>query len=420
MKSIPFLVLAFGLFCGCSHTPSPDKITTINIIDRNGMAETISAKERINSFQKTDFLATQPYQKVHRVYGRDKNGDITSKITSYHPNGEIKQYLEAINNRALGDYKEWHPNGELKIESRILGGIADINSQAEESWLFEGKNRAWDEDGNLLAEILYSKGELEGESQYYHPNGKVWKLTSYVKNNKTGTEKTYLQDGTLFQTTEHKNGIKEGASVRYWTPNHIAYQEVYQDGSLLEAEYFDKRGNPISNIHEGEGVRAILGKESLQELQEYHRGTQEGEVKILDQSGSVVRTFSTKNGQKHGEEVDYFPPHLSDLLPKLLITWQEGTMEGPVKTWYEDGSFESQKEISQNKKNGLSTAWYRDGALMLVEEYDNDELIKGEYYKKGEKTPISTVAKGSGVATLFNSDGNFSQKVPYQAGKPLS
>ena len=420
MKRVPLLILAFGLLSGCSHMTSPDKITTINIIDRNGLAETISAKERINTFQKTDFLSSQPYQKVHRVYGRDKNGDITSKITSYHPNGEIKQYLEAVNNRALGTYKEWHPNGEPKIESRVIGGIADINSQAEESWLFEGQNRAWDEDGNLLAEILYSKGELEGVSKYYHPNGKVWKLTSYVKNNKTGTEKTHLQDVSLFQTTEHKNGIKEGASVRYWGPNHIAYQEVYQNGLLLEAEYFDKHGNPISNIHEGEGFRAILGKESLQELQEYHRGAQEGGVKILNTAGTIVRTYSTKNGAKHGEETDYFPSHDNDLLPKLLITWQEGIMEGPVKTWYEDGNFESQKEISQNKRNGLSTAWYRDGSLMLVEEYDNDELIKGEYYKKGEKIPVSTVAKGSGVATLFNSDGNFSKKVPYQGGKPLS
>ncbi|NGX53347.1 MAG: hypothetical protein K1000chlam4_00056 [Chlamydiae bacterium] len=420
MKKIPILLLIFGLLCSCSHTISPEKITAINIIDRNGLAETISAKERLNNFKKTDFLASQPYQKVHRIYARDKNGNVTSRITSYHPNGEIKQFLEAVNNRALGTYKEWHPNGQLKIESSIVGGIADINSQAEESWLFEGENRAWDEDGNLLAEILYSKGELDGVSQYYHPNGKVWKLTSYVKGGKTGTEKIYLQDSTLFQTTEYKNGLREGASVRYWGPSHIAYQEVYQDGLLLEAEYFEKSGSHRSNIHEGEGLRAILGKESLQELQEYHRGTQEGVVKLLNTAGGVIRTYSTKNGAKHGEEIDYFPSRDNELLPKLQLTWQEGTMEGPVKTWYEDGNFESQKEISQNKRNGLSTAWYRDGSLMLVEEYDNDELIKGEYYKNGEKDPVSTVAKGSGVATLFNCDGNFSKKVSYQAGKPLS
>ena len=420
MKIKWFPLLSLVLLMGCTYLSSPEKIARINIIDRNGMAETISNKDRLSTLQKTDFLSSQPYQKVHRVYGRDKNGEVFSKITSYHPNGGVKQYLEAVNNRALGLYKEWHPNGTLKIESRIIGGIADLNTAAEESWLFEGKNHAWDEDGNLIAEIYYSKGELEGLSNYYHPNGKVWKHIPFTKNVIDGTEKIYLQDGSLFQSTEYKKGSKEGASVRYWAANHIAYQEIYQENLLLEAEYFDKNGSLLSNIHEGEGYRAILGKDRLQELQEYRKGCQEGEVKILGLSGELVRIFSTKNGDKRGEEIDYYPSPDQTLRPKLLISWYEGSMEGPVKTWYETGDPESQKEISHNMKNGLSTAWYGDGSLMLVEEYDNDILIKGEYYKKSEKAPISKVEKGSGIATLFNGDGLFSKKVPYQDGKPLA
>ena len=89
-----------------------------------------------------------------------------------------------------------------------------------------------------------------------------------------------------------------------------------------------------------------------------------------------------------------------------------------VKTWYPDGSMESQREMSGNYKNGLLTAWYIDGNLMLIEEYDRDKLIRGEYFKKGEKIPASQVAGGKGVATLFDSEGNYLRRVNIFNGRP--
>lgn len=181
-RSFVMCSLCLLLLPGCfSNDVGPDKIASINIIDRNGMSETISKKERLDAYQKTDFNSPQPYQKVLRVYGRDEEGSIRSCITSYHPNGEIKQSLEAVNNRAFGSYNEWYPNGQIKIISHVIGGTADLNTQAEESWLFEGINQAWNEDGNLIAEISYVKGELSGESKYYHPNGGVWKISPFIK-----------------------------------------------------------------------------------------------------------------------------------------------------------------------------------------------------------------------------------------------
>lgn len=407
------------LFTGCrslSLDVSPDKITSINIIDRNGMSETISSQDRLGSFNKTNFLAPQPYQKVLRNFGKDKNGTARSCITSYHPNGQIKQYLEAVNNRAYGTYREWHPNGQLKVNSTVIGGQADINTQAEESWLFDGKSYAWNEEGTLLAEISYSKGELDGLAEYYHSNGTLWKISPYVKDCLHGTQQIYLEDGALFHVIEYREGAKEGKSLRYWKEGQMAYEELYHQGSLTSANYYNQDGNSTSTIANGSGFRTIFGKESLQSLQEYRNGTQEGVVKIFNRRGDLIRTYSVKNEEKYGEEIDYYP---LTQIPKLLMSWQNGILEGPVKTWFENGTLESQKEMSQNKKNGLSTAWYRNGTLMLVEEYENDILLKGEYYRMGEKAPLSTIEKGKGIANLFNSEGNFSKKIYYHDGKPL-
>lgn len=409
--------IAFLLFgCGFSPDVDPGKVTSINIIDRNGLSETIHSKDRLTAYENTDFLSPQPYQKVMRVFGREKSGDVKSCITSYHPNGQVKQLLESINNRAFGRYQEWYPNGQIKIEATVIGGIADLNTLAEQSWLFDGVNRAWDEDGNLAAEISYEKGELAGESIYYHPNGEVWKQSFFKKNALSGLQSIYHEDGSLLQTTEYVAGLREGLSIRYWSPSDIAYQEQYEKGFLMEAKYFSQDGTLIAEINHGSGFKAIFGRKDLLELQEFQEGRQEGAVKIFDEKGSLIRTWIVRNGEKHGEEIDYFP---SSTLSKLQITWNAGILQGTMKTWYENGNLESQREISENKKNGLLTAWYRNGALMLVEEYDDDKLIKGEYFRLGEKIPTSKIDKGAGIATLFNADGNFSRKVYYQDGKPI-
>jgi antitoxin component YwqK of YwqJK toxin-antitoxin module len=402
--------------CGLSRYQSPpDKITSINIIDRNGLSETINAKERLQAFEKTDFLAAQPYQKVMRVYGKQSNGDVPSCITSYHPNGQLKQLLEAINNRAHGSYREWHPNGKLKVEATVIGGMADINTQAEQSWLFDGITRAWDEDGHLAAEICYEKGDLEGESIYYHPNGHVWKRCPFNKNRYHGILQIFLEEGSLFQTLSYQEGEKNGLCMRYWAKGAVAFQENYEKGRLTEGRYYDQHNHLVATIQCGHGWRAIFGKQELQELQEYQEGIQAGCVKVFDEKQNLISMYTIKEGEKWGEETNYFR---GSKQPQLLLTWYRGSLQGPAKTWYSNGQLESQREMSGNQKHGLLSAWYNNGSLMLVEEYDNDKLVKGEYYKAGEKIPISQIEKGKGVATLFNSEGHFSNKVVYQDGKP--
>ncbi len=414
-KFLVFIPLIF--LSGCfSSQEAQEKITRINILNHNGMAETISETDRLSDFNKTDFLTPQPYQKVSRVYGRDKGGNIPSCITSYHPNGQVKQYLEAMNNRALGAYKEWHPNGQIKIESHVIGGMADLNTQAEESWLFDGMNKAWDEEGHLLAEIFYVKGELEGEARYFHKNGTLWKVSPFTKNALHGTQKVFLEDGSLFQTTDFVNGIKEGQAKRYWTLNQLAFEETYLGGKLLKGLYLNMDGKAISEIVDGRGYKAIFGKTSMIELHEYRHGVEDGLVKIFDEKGTLVRLYEVKNGEKEGEEVTYF---VSPEKPRLSMHWHEGMLHGIVKTWYENGQLESQKEMSQNKRNGMATAWYKNGALMLVEEYENDKLLKGEYYRMGDSQPLSKVDKGRGLATLFDKNGTYLKKIYYQESRPI-
>lgn len=427
--SLSIFLFVFLLF-SCSQSSTvfeissepPAALASINILDRNGFSETISSQDRLKKFDNVDFLKAQPYQKVLRIYQRDGNGDIRAFINSYYPNGIPRQYLEIVNNRAHGKYREWHQNGILKVDAFVIGGEPDIDMVSEKSWLFDGISRAWDEEGQLLAEIPYCKGELQGISFYYHPNGSIWKNIPCEKGTIHGRMEIFLDNGSLLQTSEYQLGQKEGPSIRYWQDGTIASEEFYSNNSLKEGKYFDPKGKLISSIENGSGFRVLFGKDNVNELHEFKKGIEEGAVKIFDSDGSLAKRYLTKNNVKDGEEVEYYSPKEvegRELRQKLSIIWVEGRIHGLVKTWYPNGTQESQREMSQNKKNGVLTGWYPDGHLMLVEIYENDKLIDGKYYLSGEKSPISEVKDGKGTATLFDSNGNLMRKVNYFHSRPV-
>lgn len=419
-----FLLLGILMIAltGCHSSKKEEEpvLTSINIIDRNGLSETTSNKDRLKLYENVDFLCNQPYQKVMRIYSRDCHGDIHAYITSYHPNGHPRQYLEVVNNRAFGYYREWHPNGILKLETRIIGGEADINTSAEQSWLFDGESQTWDEDGRLIATIPYANGELEGTSFYYHPNGKIWKHIPFCHGKMEGIAETYLECGSILQTTEFSAGEKNGMSRRHWENGQISSDEIYCHGKLTTGRYYSLCNELVAVIDDGKGYRALFGKARVSEMHEYNDGYVEGEIKIFDENGSLIRLYHIKNGLKHGVEIDYYEMNTGKnvLVPRISINWVEGRIQGITKTWYPNGVQESQREMNNNDKNGLLTAWYRDGSLMLIEEYEKDKLVKGEYYIRGEKIPISDIKNGKGTATLFDPDGNMVRKVPYHNGKP--
>lgn len=422
-----FFLLAF-LLASCAPKynlqdgPETEKIelASILLVDRNGLSEAIAIPDRLKSFEQINFLEHQPYQKVLRVYCRNSAGDIYAEITTYHPNGQVKQYLEVVNNRAFGTYKEWFPNGTLKVVSNIMEGSSDISLAAEKTWIFDGDCIAYNESGNLIASIPYKRGTLEGISLYYHPSGSIWKEIPYANHQICGEMKIFLESGALFSSTCFDRGIKSGKSIRYWNQDLVSSDEFYSQGKLIEGRYFSKEGQLIAEITAGAGYRAVFGKDIVAELHEYSMGLPQGEVKILNPAGHLIKLHHVKNGVKHGEEL-FFYPSFGDTpsKAKLSLSWYEGKIQGLVKTWHDNGVMENQREMTDGERNGVSTAWYRDGSLMMIEEYENGKLQKGDYYKKGSRQTSSQVVHGEGIVTLFDAEGNFIRKVPYNQGKPL-
>lgn len=411
MKQL-FIFLLIVL-CSC-HKKSDlnHSLSSIQIIDRNGFSETISNKDRLSRYEETNFLDPQPYQKVLRVFNKVE-GKVPSKITSYHPNGYLWQELEILDGRAHGTYQEWHPNGTIKLRIQVIEGIADLSQDAMASWLFDGTCYVYNDHASCIAEICYNKGLLEGESCYYNDTHKLEKKIHYKKNELDGVA-TFYRDGIVCEEIPFINGKKEGRAYRIYENDALCYEEEFRQDQLLKGSYFSKEGVLLSKISSGEGVRIEWHEDQVEKKVEYKKGVPEGLVQILKKDGSISSSYMQKNGKKHGEEIEYYPTGT----PKLLISWQEDVLHGKAKTWYETTLQESEREFYQNKKNGPALAWYENGDLMFSEEYENDLMISGDYYKKGDRKKVSTISHGQGIATIYDSEGHFVKKISYEKGIP--
>jgi antitoxin component YwqK of YwqJK toxin-antitoxin module len=415
MKKNSLCLLACFLLFGCSRNlvENAPVLTHVQIIDRNGVNETFSQKERLEVYQKVNFLNAQPYQKVVRVFKRDGEGKVLSHLTTYHDNGEVFQYLEVLGGRAKGEYKEWYENGNIRIISHVMEGIGDLSPDAQTSWIFDGESKVWDPSGNLIAEVFYQKGKLEGESLYYHANGKLSQTIPYKNDVIEGTKKVYDFEGNCVGETEYVGGVRDGISF-FSGDKKISKREERFEKSLLDSgKYWDFDGKLTHEILGGSGVRPDYKDGYLAMEYEYLRGKPEGVVKTFRKTGDLESVYHIAGGAKQGEEILY-----SKEIPVMQINWIDDEIYGTVRTWYPNGKPESEKEMVQNKKHGKYMAWYEDGHLMMIEEYENDVLIHGKYFKKGEEFPQSRVVQGSGIATIFDAKGNFLRKTDYQKGLP--
>lgn len=406
-RYIPLLFLV----CSCaSKMEREDALVCVQINDRNGLTETISAKERLKRYEVEDFLSPKPYKGVVRIYKRGNGDKKISKLTSYYDNGAVKQYLEVLNARAFGRYRQWHRNGKIAVEAFVVGGPASLGDS--NGWIFDGICKAWDEDGSLLSIFNYTGGVLEGEALYYKDN-KIRRKEIYRLGKLSGASFEYNEKGEVVFEENYLEGVLNGPSRRFRGDREYL-KEMYEDGQLIDGKYYDERFRLISKIENGSGRRVIYRDGVVERKVEYRNGIIDGEVEVfLD--GRVVRKYHIKDGEKSGVEIEYFPNGNK----KLSINWEGGVLQGFVRTYYEDSTMQSQKEISQNRKNGISSCWYRSGELMFVEEYRDDELISGSYFKKGEKEPESKVVNGNGEATIYDERGNFLKRVKYVGGVPL-
>lgn len=406
------LLLATIFLTSCSHRAHPP-LTKVHLTHANGLTQTITAKDRLKFYTQESNLSQQPYTKVIRLYGPQESKRV---LTSYHPNGQLFQRLECENNQAKGEYLEWSPQGQVRVKAHLIGGPPEVDEKAQASWIFHGFNQAFDAEGKLIAEFYYENGLLEKEGKTFHSCGPIHETFSYEKGLLHGPYVERDPSGSLQKKIEYDKGLLHGAAFSYWSPGVLFSEELFSKGQLLQAFYFSPQGHLLSKIADGDGTRIFFKEEKLYRI-EYQKGIENGKVEVFTPKGDILlSSFYQIDGVKTKEEVLYDP---NTQKPKLKIEWQNGEIQGKITTWYATGELESQREMTGNKKQGFYSAYYPEGDLMLLEEYDQDKLVRGQYFKKGVPSCVSEVNRGFGEAFLFSPEGLLKKRILYEEGSPL-
>ncbi|RDB31156.1 toxin-antitoxin system YwqK family antitoxin [Candidatus Similichlamydia laticola] len=417
---LPFI----WFFCsGCCFHQKKPLLRSVQVVDYQGISQTISDPKRLLSFEARDPLEAHEYKQVARHYRRTKKGNLFSILTSYHPTGTIFQYLEVKNGRAQGQYREWHPNGVLHLECRVLGGIPDLRLETQESWEFDGICQSWDTKGHLEASIPYVKGKREGEAFTYYPDGNVQQILSFNQNLLHGKKKVYSPEALLLEEIEYEHDLLHGNSCIYSSTGKILSEELFEQGLLVKGSYFNVEGVQIGSVLNGSGWRFVFEKDNVVEKQEFIDGSQKGKIYFFNSKGHLSRLATYQDGLLHGEDEHFFTPQVGDQpnppLRQARIQWYQDEIRGEVESWYENGQLLSSGTILDGEKDGTFTCYYPNGAVSLIEEYEKGFLRKGRYFRMKDMALVSSIEEGEGLAILFDENGALQRKTYYKNGHPI-
>ena len=73
-------------------------------------------------------------------------------------------------------------------------------------------------------------------------------------------------------------------------------------------------------------------------------------------------------------------------------SYQNGILNGPCSTWYDNGQKESEKNFKNGKFEGLYSQWHRNGQRFSERRFVSGELIKGsEKYWNTNGEPVNSI-----------------------------
>ncbi len=254
-----------------------------------------------------DFVGYDFYGNL-RAEGTYVNNDQQGPFKTYYPDGTLKFEENYTSGNLDGDYKIYYENGQLEdsysyINGRLegisleysekgvkIGEATYVNNEAHGPRKFFGKEkgtlqliRFYDQgkligysyldkegkelpmiplpngtgkvtsyypNGKIAREMIYEKGEIQGEYTAYYENGNLERKHTNVDDDYHGIAYTYFPDGTTKTETSYTYGYKQGLEKKYY-PNGTIKQEINykNDERSGKAHYYDEQGKKTKTEH---------------------------------------------------------------------------------------------------------------------------------------------------------------------------
>ena len=294
----------------------------------------------------------------------------------------VKLWFEDGTLSAEGDVfrgfdKKYFPNGKLARE--LLG---KFHYDGGSRILEKASEKSWNEDGNLIHEIVFPKYE-----KWYFDNGNL------------GSE----LEGTLYYDDQNKIQVQDGSKKDYYENGkarfHLIYrgkkivsEKVWSENGAIEAE-----GDVSRKFHKGYFPN---GKLSVEALGEFHY---DGNTIVMENG---TKKWWYENGNLEYELV--FPKHERKYSDNGTLAYEsEGTLyyddqkevqvqEGSRKEYSDNGKL-TLHQIYKGKKLVGKTVWNENGTITISAELPNHYR---EFYDDGK-------IKAEATGTIVEEDDSF-------------
>ena len=233
----------------------------------------------------------------------------------------------------------------------------------EGNYIDDKKQGLWTmlyENGNIKENTTYKDNEITGEFTEYFENGKLERKGNYTKKK---------IDGKLF----------------YYDEDGLTYSDaVYEKGKLREVNFYDKKGNIISNTSTRKGAADItfFSPQGIKLTQGYFNrdGNKEGEYVVYYASGKVSEKTMYKDGLKNGSHTSYFANGQTDVINNFIDDKEDGLTKG----YFSNGKLHYEGWVIDDEKQQNIIYYNQMGDVKSRNYYLSNELDGySEYYYPG-------------------------------------
>jgi antitoxin component YwqK of YwqJK toxin-antitoxin module len=192
--------------------------------------------------------------------------------------------------------KDYYDSGALKSESTFRGGKRDGVTMAyyEDSKIKieanfkegkpHGRFREYYDNGNLMAEEIYSNGELMVQ-KHYDRDGEL-----------NGTIKNFYDNGRLKIEATFSAGRPHGKFLEFYDNGNLMAEEYYRNGALITQKKYNRNGKLVAPIKEFYDS-GMIKTETDHDKGLFHEYTR---------SGTLKKSAQFKEGRPHGMIQEYY------------------------------------------------------------------------------------------------------------------
>jgi antitoxin component YwqK of YwqJK toxin-antitoxin module len=302
---------------------------------------------------------------------QDNEDNYVGDVLWLDENGFDSSFYQFYNFSAVSNLTYYYPSGKKLKTIQYKNGRKD------------GETILYHEDGSVLMKGKYDGGKPAGGDFEEVLNWEDYRLNK-ADNAADREEPIRMTEGMIIRDETDKTKSRKIIKKKiFWTASKQLAQEIWYDIANGNTEPFkqinyDKSGKILQTINEND-------------FEKYGREISNGVVYnyyLQNKFAAAVKSKTNyKNGQKNGEEIQYFP---NGKVLKI-VKYSDGEEQGDQVEYNSDGSIKA-KRIYKNGQPFEGNFDERFASDLFINQNYNNGLIEGEAIVKDESGNI--VAKG--------------------------